>query len=695
MKRPLHGEFFFIILLTLQARLPAQDDHSAVLGSDLDALRAAESFRLGIEAYNRNSFNDAILALEQALYWKPDEPLILDWQGRAYYRSGMESIALRQWRNAADLYGSSSPQALLVNSRIERIGSRRGIFPSMNGSARYVEIGRFPGEANEVTVFSQPTSVLPEADGSLWVAAYGSNEVVRVDVNGIVRYRQRGPLTGFDRPFALARGLDGRIYVSEFRGGRISVLGADGRWLSHIGGKGINPGQLSGPAAIAVDDEGYLYVVEFGNRRISKFDPDGAFISVFGLKNAEFSGFLAPAGIAVRGNTVYAADSVAKCIYTFDSNGMYIGILASDRLEAPESMRFLGDGGLLVTDTRRLLLVDPDTGVTNVLYSSGNSRNRLIDGFIDANGELMAANFDSNEITVFAALDDVAAGLFVFVDRVISDEFPNVTVELRVEDSRRRSIVGLDQTNFTLTEEGRPVQNQTFLAAGNAAAGAGIAILLERSPETGTLKDALAAALRDISAATGDMDSIVSIVSAGEQPVRERFNIENPATLAVAARGADGSYTPRWRFDLALRLAATDLLGLSPKRSILFVGSGKGLGELAFEQYSLNELAAYMANNGVVFHAILVDDAGPDSQAGDEIRYLCSETGGSVARLYRPEGIAPLIRKLVAAPSGSYILSYRSSLSTDFGRAFLPVEAEVYLLERSGRDAAGFFPPLD
>ncbi|MDR1256163.1 MAG: NHL repeat-containing protein, partial [Spirochaetaceae bacterium] len=604
----------------------------------------------------------------------------------------MENIAMRQWRAAAEVYGQTSPEALLLNSRIERVGSRRSLFPLMNEAARYVEIGHFPGEAGGTTVFSQPASVLPESDGSLWVAAYGSNEVVRLDANGIVRYRERGPLSGFDRPFALARGLDGRIYVSEFRGGTISILDASGRWLSRIGSKGLNPGQLSGPATLAVDDEGYLYVMEFGNRRISKFDPDGAFINAFGSKNAEFPGFLAPSGIAARSGLVYAADGAAKRIYTFDSNGRYLGILVSEGLEGPESLRFLNNGSLLVTDTKRLLLIDPDTGITRALYSTGNSNSRFIDGIIDTNGGIMAANFASNEVTAFASLDDVASGLFVSIDRVVSNGFPNVTVELRVEGSRRNPIVGLDQRNFVLTEEGRPVMNQTFLAALNGA-GAGITVLLERSPEAARLQDRLAAALRDITLATDGTDNIVSIIAAGEQPVRERFDIENPASLEAAARGRDGSYTPRWRFDLGLRLAATDLLGSPPKRSVLFVGSGRSLGELAFEQYSLSELAAYMANNGIVFHAILAGDGTADSPVSDEIRYLCSETGGSAVRLYRPEGIAPLVKSLVSAPSGSYILSYTSSLPSDFGRAFLPVEAEVYLLERSGRDASGYFPP--
>jgi DNA-binding beta-propeller fold protein YncE len=694
MKNPPRPCFFIslLIVLPLCGSLFAQDTLTA---GDIDALRAAESFRLGIEAYNRASFNEAIYAFEQALSWRPDEGLILDWLGRAYYRSGMESIALRQWQNALRIYGPSAPEAVLINGRVERVASRRSVLSLMNEAGRYVEIGHFPGSNDGMSSFSRPSSVLPENDGSLWVAAYGSNEIVRLDVNGVIRSRERGPLTGFDRPFALTRGLDGRLYVSEFRGGRVSVLDADGRWLSHIGSKGISPGQLSGPAAITVDDEGYLYVVEFGNRRVSKFDPDGVFISCFGSKDGDFAGFIAPSGIAARGGVVYVADVLAKRVYSFDSNGLYLGTMIDDGLEGPEGLRFLNDGSLLVTDTRRLLSVNISTGIVRLLSASGNSGIRLIDGAVDANGELVAANFDSDEVAVLASIDDIASSLFVLIDRVINTEFPKLTVEIRVEDSRRRPIVGLNELNFTLTEEGRPVKNQSLIASGNAAEAADVSILLERSPDTALLEDGFAAALRDISAALGGSGGIVSIISAGETPVRERFNPENPASLAGAARDGVSAFSPRWRFDLALRLAATDLLGRSPKRSVLFVCSGKGLGQLAFEQYSLSELAAYMANNGIVFHAIIVGDESGSATAGEEIRFLSAETGGEVARLYRPEGVAPLIKRLVSRPSGSYFLNYESSLPTDLGRAFLPVEAEVYLLERSGRDAVGYFPPLE
>jgi hypothetical protein len=63
--------------------------------------------------------------------------------------------------------------------------------------------------------------------------------------------------------------------------------------------------------------------------------------------------------------------------------------------------------------------------------------------------------------------------------------------------------------------------------------------------------------------------------------------------------------------------------------------------------------------------------------------------------IYRPRGIAELIKDIADTPSGLYSFTYTSKLSPDFGRAWLPVEAEVYLMERSGRDNTGYFPPLD
>ncbi|MCX7949979.1 MAG: 6-bladed beta-propeller, partial [Treponemataceae bacterium] len=77
------------------------------------------------------------------------------------------------------------------------------------------------------------------------------------------------------------------------------------------------------------------------------------------------------------------------------------------------------------------------------------------------------------------------------------------------------------------------------------------------------------------------------------------------------------------------------------------------------------------------------------------LEYLAQETGGAVLYLYRPEGIGPVLQGLRKRSSGIYQLQYTSRLPTNFGNAYLPLEVEVYLLQRSGRDILGYFAPLE
>ena len=654
-------------------------------GDDINAIEAAREFRIGVQAFNRFAFNEAILSFERALSFRPGEAIILDWLGRAYYRSGFENIALQQWRAAVEAYGRTSEMGIILASRIETISNRRTFLPVANDNVRYIQSGRYPGSFGENVLYRQPTSVLPNSDGSAWIVAFGSNEIVRIGVNGTVRDRRRGPIQGFDRPYDIVRGLDGRMYVSEYRGGRVSVLNAQGHWMGHIGSRGRGDGQFIGPKNMAIDEYGYLYVVDFGNRRVSKFDPDGLFILSFGSRGSAFHGFRSPTGIAARDGRVFVADSMSRRIYTFDHNGNYLGILAGGLL-APESLRFISDGRILVADGNRVLLVDPNTAIVRELGLVGNARTRVISADMDANGSLLAVNFDENEVSLLTRFDDLASGLFVQIERVYAERFPLVTVEVRVEDRLRRPIVGLEGLNFVLSEGGRVVAGQEFHMPAYRINRSEVSVLMERSPETFAMRDNLAVAMRDINSALGTSGRIRSVVSAGEHPHRERH--EN--ALDAAARGSPASFTDRWRFDLGLRLAATDLLAGEQKRSVVYVGSGN-LGELAFEQYSLSELAAYMANNAVIFNAVIVGNNPPS----EELLYLTGRTGGQALFLFRPEGIRDMIESVGRVPSGLYTLSFRSQLHGDFGRAWLPVEAEVYLMERSGRDAAGYFPPLE
>ncbi|MCL2411427.1 MAG: 6-bladed beta-propeller [Treponema sp.] len=686
--------FVFFLFLIVPVFLYAQNAPASpgpvTGGTGIDALVAAEEFRFGVNAFNRFAYNEAILAFERALSYRPGEPLILDWLGRAYYRSGFEETALRQWRAALEIYGRGTGMGMMLNSRIETVANRRILLPVVNDGVRYVESGRFPGRLGDIVLYRQPTSVLPNSDGSVWVVAFGSNELIRIDVNGVIRDRRRGPLHGFDRPYDIVRGLDGRLYVSELRGGRVSVLSPDGDWLFYIGSRGVGTGQLVGPQHLTIDEDGYLYVVDFGNRRISKFDPDGDFILSFAQRSSVFPGMLSPTGIAAVDGRIFAADSASRSIYTFDTNGAFLGRLAVQGLIAPESLRALSDGTLLLADNNRILQIDVNTAIVHELgrVGGGGAQTRVTSVDMDKNGSIIIANFAASEVTVMTRFDDMASGFFVQIRNVFSHRFPLVTVELTVEDRLRRPIVGLDNNNFLITENGVPVQNQELISAGFRHNGADISLLVERSEVTAAMGIDLTSAARDISTAIAGMDSanIVSVISASVQPIRENHTV----SLENAVRGSAGSFTQRWRFDQGLRLAASDLLAAPPKRSVVYVGSGD-LGELAFEMYSLSEMAAFLANNGIVFNAIIIGGG----QISPAVMFLTTETGGQAMHLFRPRGIGELIRSVAEIPSGLYSFTFNSQLHTDFGRAWLPLEVEVQLMDRSGRDTTGYFAPLE
>ncbi|MDE6736718.1 MAG: hypothetical protein K2J50_04370, partial [Treponemataceae bacterium] len=226
MRRFLSAAAFALVALAVSAqRTPFASTAMNASGTQTaESALAFQEFRRGVQAYYRGAYNDAILQFERALSYLPDENLILDWLGKSYYSSGIEGVALRQWQIASDNgYGG-----LLLKNQIEIVRARRITDNAYQTSVTYTEAGSFPGRNGGAFIFSQPVSVLPEDDGSVWVLAYGSNEMLKIDVNGLVVNRTNGSLAGFDRPMDMIRAADGRILVSESAGARISVFNSRG-----------------------------------------------------------------------------------------------------------------------------------------------------------------------------------------------------------------------------------------------------------------------------------------------------------------------------------------------------------------------------------------------------------------------------------------------------------------------------------
>lgn len=648
-----------------------------------DAGFAEQEFRRGVQAYYRCAFNDSILQFEKALSYLPNENLILDWLGKAYYRSGIEGAALQQWQFASDAgYGG-----LLLKNRIEIVRERRITGANQESALRYTESGSFPGVNGEELIFSQPISVLPNHDGTIWVLSYGSNDLLLFDVNGNVISRVTGPVNGFDRPTDIIRLMDGQLLISESSGDRLSLFSPDGKFEKYIGKKGRGAGEMIGPQYLAQDSNGNIYVSDFGNCRVDVFDKDGTPLFSFGEKTSVFPGFSGPTGIAIDGERVFVADCVSGAIYEFDRFGNYVDILVEEKtFSKPESMKKWGNY-LIVCDKNRIISVDDRNGSTFENANTGNAPSRITSAVPDVNGNILVTDFMSNEVYFMSRMTEVVGGLFVQIEQVNADNFPLVTMDVRVENRRRQSVVGLRSVNFYVSENKRPVSDLQLTGSVSENTAADITLVIDRSLETASSDGELQAAVREIVASMKGQGT-VRVVSAGKIPVVE-YTGRPEGLLNFSPSALKTPRSSSCSLDLALRLAANDIVLGEKKRGIVFLTCGT-LSPSAFTKYSLSDLTAYMNNNSIALSVVQLLQSAPS----DEIQYICDYTMGKSYYVYRPEGLGSVVPDIIALPSGLYRLSFKSSLPTNFGRSYLPVETEIYLMNRSGRDESGYFAPL-
>ena len=185
-----------------------------------------------------------------------------------------------------------------------------------------------------------------------------------------------------------------------------------------------------------------------------------------------------------------------------------------------------------------------------------------------------------------------------------------------------------------------------------------------------------------------DGRGVLRIVSAGSIPAVEYTG--NPSSLgefsyeALKSKKSETSAA-----DLAIRLASNDLINAAKKRGIILITAGDDPA-LTFNSYNLAELSSYMCNNSISFSVVQLNQGA----AGEELSYIINSTAGDSYYVFRPQGLSDVVKDIIELPQGIYQLSYTSALSTNFGTNYLPVEAEVYLLNRSGRDETGYFAPL-
>jgi DNA-binding beta-propeller fold protein YncE len=657
---------------------------------DMNAANAAEEYHWGVKAFHNGLYGESIRAFERALAFTPDNLAMREWLGNAYFKSGYEDTALSIW-DAVLSTGNGTP---LLRSKVETVRARRGLGGELSEDVRYVTAYSIIGEQPDFTFFSRPASLFPRDDGSFFLTSFAGNQVLRFSANGALKSKILGGIHGLDHPFDVLEIPGKYLFISEFLGNSIVRTNTTGTDVFRFGEKGTSEGKLIGPQFMAADEKGYIYVAESGNRRISKFDYDGNFVLSFGRYSKDFDGLKSPTGICVHAGKVYVADGLDKVINVFDQSGNYLRTFGAGELSGPEGLSVYSDRELLIADGTKVVSYDIETEQFSLVSDLDGEGMRITKAVTDVNGDIVVADFTGNTVTMLTDVANIYTGLFVQIQRILADDFPNVFLELTVEDRMGNAYLGLDESNFVLSELRGRVAKDSFLRPVESERPF-VAFLVDGSTGVDGFPEATMTAASQVFDGITAKEGDVSLITTGEQPSKEGTQALGArrfaAGAAASAADAAGLHSDLSRFSLGLRLAVTEVLAWPGQPAVVFMTDGE-LGNQSFDDYSLEVSASFLKNNNVAFYCIY---SGPDTAYADELEYLCEVSGGSSAYLYGKKGIAPLLDELVTRRAGRYFFSYESVRNTEFGERYLAVEAEVFHFKRSGRDESGYFAPRE
>jgi DNA-binding beta-propeller fold protein YncE len=670
-------------------RLPALLLLFGVLGAasaqdrplDYDQVRSDNAFRDGVAAFHSGLYNKAILALEESLRYKPAALPPRSWLGEALWASGLEEQALNEWHHVL----RAGLQDDVLAARVDVLEARRSLVPDLRTPDRYLPLYELAGKAKDNqghNLFLRPSSVRALPDGGFLLVAFGSEEVVQADASGNLVRRFVGTVGGLRAPFDLLP-WGNSYFVSEFTADQIVVLDANGLQTKAFGKRGRAEGQFLGPQFLATDGEA-LYVTDWGNARVSKFDRDGNFLLSFGPATPGFAGLKNPTGVAAKPGIVYVADKALRTVSSFDPSGNWLASYGQGRLTGPEGLTLLADGRLLVSDGARVFFLDTNTDTLVPFDPEWSQGLKVTSAVLDANHNLVLADFDDNKVRVLAEGNTIYSGLSARVTRVNTRNYPEITVSFTVEDRWGRPVTGLGLSNFLVNESGTKIAAPTLAFQGFKSTDAEVALVVDRDPSMARFETEVKEAVGFFTQSWAEKGGI-GLFPASANPVPQNQKLSGVGEnqrLAVDP----SNLTTQGRLDSAIRQAAGSLIPGLARRTVVYVTAGT-VPTRGFVRNSLTETASYLKNNGLVFSVVSVNGL----PVAPELVYLTNETGGKVWSV--KDDLRPFLDEIPQRVVGTYAVTWTSVTPAEAGVREIPVIVEIQKFKQSARTKSSFFAP--
>ncbi len=213
--------------------------------------------------------------------------------------------------------------------------------------------------------FDYPIAVARDLQGRVWVADYYNHRLQRFSGAGV--YDQDQALVGgkakagdfrLDSPEDVVLGPEGNYWIADYDKDRIVVLSPQGRQIRLIGPE-VNA--TDGPTGLDFDTDGHLWVVDHNNNRLQQFDAQGDILQTFGeYKNSYYARIGNPRFVTVLADGSILA-SHGHNVSRFSPAGLETLRLGDPEGNAGNSNGTFDDAaGLALDSSQNIYVVDRD-----------------------------------------------------------------------------------------------------------------------------------------------------------------------------------------------------------------------------------------------------------------------------------------------------------------------------------------------